>query len=85
VLRLIPTCPVLRWSVLALSSFYQARLEATSSSEAESFHDIAVANLLLLLSERTLLTDGAVLASTVILRLYEESKGGFLITSGDNR
>ncbi len=73
--RLAPFCPLLRFSILALSAFHLSHAEGSTDTEAEKFHEAAVSILLLLLRDRNVIADGAVLASTVILRLYEEAKG----------
>jgi hypothetical protein len=58
-----------------LSSFHLSRADGSGDVEAEEFHEAAVGILLSLLRDRDKIADGAVLASTVILRLYEEAKG----------
>lgn len=75
VLRLAPNCPVLCYSVLALSSFHHSKAAVQNGEEAERFHEKAVALLTDLMRNPTRLADGSGLASVVILRLYEESKG----------
>lgn len=50
-------------------------MTSVDNHEAEGFHASAVSSLSSLCSDPSNLTDGTVLAATVILRLYEESKG----------
>lgn len=60
---------------MALSSFHHFQKTGEREGEDEEYHQKAVSMLLTLMQDPLLLEDGAGLASAVILRLYEESKG----------
>ncbi|KAI2676039.1 transcriptional regulator family: Fungal Specific TF [Penicillium roqueforti] len=74
VLRIAPSCPVLCYSILAVSSFYHCKATGQNDGRADLFHRKAIDILLALMHDPVRLSDGAGLASVVILRLYEESK-----------
>lgn len=78
VLALAPRCQALYFSVMALSSFHHFHNTGEREGADEEYHQKAVTMLLTLMQDPLLLEDGAGLASAVILRLYEESKGKFL-------
>lgn len=75
VLRLAPFCPVLLYSILALSAIHLNRTAEYDVNEAEEYHEKCIELLLPLVEDKRVITDGAVLASSVLLRFYEEISG----------
>lgn len=75
VLRLAPFCPVLLYSLLALSAVHMNRVSSYDVNEAEEYHEKCVELLIPMLDDEQVITDGAVLASSVLLRFYEEMSG----------
>jgi hypothetical protein len=78
VLRLAPFCPVLLYSLLALSAIHMNRVAEYDINEAEEYHERCIELLLPMLNEKEAITDGALLASSVLLRFYEEISGAIL-------
>lgn len=74
-LRIAPSCPVLCYSILAVSSFYRCIQTSQDDGRADMFHQKAISLLSTLMRDPAQLADGTGLAAVVILRLYEESKG----------
>jgi hypothetical protein len=75
VLRLAPFCPVLLYSLLSLSAIHMNRVGHYDINEAENYHEKCIELLLPMLNEDHAITDGALLASSVLLRFYEELSG----------
>ncbi|KAE8375839.1 hypothetical protein BDV26DRAFT_6007 [Aspergillus bertholletiae] len=72
VLCLVPTCPILLFSTLALAARHLHRFADDGTDEAEHYHDRCIELLLPVLNDRTAISDGVILASSVLLRFYEE-------------
>jgi hypothetical protein len=81
VLALAPRCEALYFSIMALSSFHHFQNTGEREGEDEEYHQNAITMLVTMMQDPLLLEDGAGLASAVILRLYEESKGDFLLSA----
>ncbi|KAF2094201.1 hypothetical protein NA57DRAFT_80616 [Rhizodiscina lignyota] len=71
-LRLVPFCPVLLYAVLALSAMHRSRVAEYDENEAEDYHEQCVRLLLPMLDDKSIITDGAFLATSTLLRFYEE-------------
>lgn len=74
-LRLVPYCPVLLYAVLALSAMHRSRVAEYDENEAEDYHEQCVRLLLPMLDDKSIITDGAFLATSTLLRFYEEVSG----------
>ena len=74
-LRLAPSCPVLLYSILALSAFHMSRFSTYDVNEAEEYHEQCVRLMLPMLKDKSVITDGTVLAFSTLLRFYEEVSG----------
>lgn len=66
---------MLLYSILALSAIHMNRVGDYDVNEAEQYHEKCVELLLPMLNDKRVITDGAVLASSVLLRFYEEISG----------
>jgi hypothetical protein len=77
-LRLAPTCPLLLYAMLATAAVHQccfasdAKDSSAAALEAESYHEKCVRLLLPMLKDKLAVVDGAFLATSTILRFYEE-------------
>ncbi|KAF9774149.1 hypothetical protein IL306_007899 [Fusarium sp. DS 682] len=82
-LRRAPSCPLLLFSLLAVSSSHKSRfLDDPAVSEdyaryGEEYHEKCISLLLPMLNDSESITDGAFLACSTILRWYEELSGGY--------
>lgn len=75
VLKLVPYCPVLLFAVLALSAMHRSQVSDYDTEEAEEYHEQCVRLLLPMLEDKRIITDGAFLATSTLLRFYEEVSG----------
>lgn len=82
VLRLVPSCPVLLYAVLALSAMHRSRVADYDVNEAEEYHERCVSLLLPMLDDKRSITDGAFLATSTLLRFYEEVSGMICTSRG---
>ena len=74
-IRLAPSCPILLFSILALSAYHMSRFSRYDVTEAEEYHDQCVKLMLSMLGNKQLIADGAALAFSTLLRFYEEVSG----------
>ncbi|KHN98996.1 uncharacterized protein MAM_03458 [Metarhizium album ARSEF 1941] len=72
--------PILLNAIFAVTSLHQSRLLGSSPSVAEQYHGKCVKLLLHMLEHEHAPMDDVLLATTVILRVYEQMNGSF----GDN-
>lgn len=71
-LRLVHICPILLYATLTLSAMHLNRLSRYDIAEADCYHEKCIELLLPILNDKNAIMDGAVLASSVLLRFYEE-------------
>ncbi|KAG9496088.1 hypothetical protein J7337_012664 [Fusarium musae] len=80
-LRRAPRCPLLLYSLLAVSSSHKSRflddpvIARDYARYGEEYHEKCISLLLPMLSDNESITDGAFLACSTILRWYEELSG----------
>lgn len=73
--RLALTTPVLLNAILAVSSLHRSRLNGTSPLGAEQYHEDCVRHLIPMLGDSNPTVGGVLLATTAILRVYEQMSG----------
>ncbi|KAJ5378319.1 uncharacterized protein N7496_005728 [Penicillium cataractarum] len=72
-----PRTPVLLNAILAVASLHQSRLSGSSIVVAEQYHEECVKLILGMLNQADGPIDDILLATTVILRVYEQMNGSF--------